>query len=150
MKRANRRYAGPLDDQLPRLATSAPVTLIGYWEGSTEPGWPRVTDFVDEHWDETERDCVAEYLQQGFVPWVQAGISPCRFCGAANGCAEQTDGVYIWPEGLAHYLREHGVRPPVSVIRHILSRSDKMNPERVEINPEQVDKTWWKTATLDS
>jgi len=143
MELVNRRYADPLDDKLPGTAEGPPVTLIGYWEGDMEPGWPSVADFVDEHWDDTEREVVASYLEQGFVPWVQMGISPCRMCGAANGSAEQTDGVYIWPEGLAHYVREHGVRPPVSVIRHILGRLNRMNPE-------QVDEDWWKTATLDS
>jgi hypothetical protein len=116
---------------------------MGYWEGDMEPGWPRVTDFVDEHWDETERRVVASYLEKGFVPWAQAGISLCRVCGKANGSAEHTDGVYIWPEGLAHYVREHGVRPPVSVIRHIISRMAGMHPGR-------VDEDWWRTATLDS
>jgi hypothetical protein len=24
-----------------------PITLVGYWEGDLEPGWPRITDFVD-------------------------------------------------------------------------------------------------------
>ena len=35
-------------------------------------------------------------------------------------------------KGLAHYVREHGVRPPVSVIRHILSRQAGPYPGRVE------------------
>jgi hypothetical protein len=140
---ANRRYADPLDYELPGTAKDPPVTLIGYWEGDTEPGWPRVTDFVDEHWDEAERHLVVSYLEQGRIPWAQAGISLCRVCGKANGSAERTDGVYIWPEGLVHYVREHGVRPPVSVIRHIIGRQAGMHPER-------VDEDWWRTATLDS
>jgi hypothetical protein len=139
----DRRYADSLDHELPATAKGPLVTLMGYWEGDMEPGWPRVTDFVDEHWDETERRVVASYLEKGFVPWAQAGISLCRVCGKANGSAEHTDGVYIWPEGLAHYVREHGVRPPVSVIRHIISRMAGMHPGR-------VDEDWWRTATLDS
>ena len=137
----NRRYADPLD-YMPGTGTGPPVILIGYWESDMEPGWPRVTDFVDELWDETERHVVASYLEQGFIPWVQAGPSWCRICGKANGTAERTDGVDIWPEGLAHYVREHGVRPPVGVIRHIISRA--------AMHPEQVDMDWWRTATLDS
>ena len=132
---SNRRYADPLDYKLPGTATGPPVTLIGYWEGDMEPGWPRVTDFVDELWDETERHRVASYLEQGFNPWAgtaQAGISLCRLCRKGNGSAERTDGVYIWPDGLAHYVREHGVRPPVSVIRHIIGRQAGMHPERVD------------------
>src|SRR5215467_13293381 len=57
MQPANRRYADPLGT-LPQMATGSPITLIGYWEGGEAPGWPRVTGFVDEHWDQNERDLV--------------------------------------------------------------------------------------------
>jgi hypothetical protein len=143
VKPAERRYAGPVHDELPEAANGAPLTLIGYWEGESERGWPRVTDFVDERWDETERDLVASYLEHGFVPWAGLGVSPCRMCGAPNGSAELTDGVYVWPEGLAHYVQEHRVRLPVSVIRHIVGRLAGMDAWR-------VDQDWWRTATLDS
>jgi hypothetical protein len=140
---ANRRYADPPDSQQPAEPAGPPLTLIGYWEGDHAPGWPLVTDFVDEHWDKTERHRVAFYLEQGFIhPRIAMGISLCRVCGKANGSAERTDGVYQWPEGLAHYVREHGVRPPVSVIRHIISAQDKI--------PMRANKDWWKTATPDS
>jgi len=159
MELANRRYADPLDPELPGMAKGLPLTLIGYWEygpvgdlvghweylrpsfGGREyqpsgdgrevwrawrarsdyvPEWPIVTDFVDERWDEAERDRVACYLDDGYVPWSDAGWSVCRFCGAWHGSSELTDGIYLWPEGLVHYVREHGVRLPVSVIRHIV------------------------------
>jgi hypothetical protein len=147
-----------------------------------EPEWPIVTNFVDEHWDETERASVASHLQAGLVTWsrspaarlwAQRGISLCRFCGAWNGSAERTDGVYLWPDGLAHYVREHGVRPPGSVIRHILASQASGQPEPNEdkalskklydeecanehhvLSREwftaRVNRVWWKTATLDS
>jgi len=117
--------------------------LIGYWEGERAPGWPSASDFVDEHWDDVERDAIAKYLEHGLhVPWSYGGPSECRFCGAMNGSAELTDGVYIWPEGLVHYVREHSVRLPVSVIRHIAARS--------RMRPTDVDDAWWKAANLDS
>jgi hypothetical protein len=137
-----RRYASAITEDVPEAVRGLPITLIGYWEGPSEPGWPRVEDFVDRDWDEMERDIVASYLEEGFVPWVECGMSECRFCGAANGSAERSDGVYVWPEGLAHYVREHGVRPPVSVIRHIVGRF-------LEMHPQREDSIWWRTATLD-
>ena len=149
---AKRKDADLLEDQLRGAwpAEGSPVTLIGYWEGDYEPGWPNVMDFVDEQWDQAERDRVASYLEAGFVPWIQMGISPCRMCGAANGSAEQTDGVYIWPEGLAHYVRAHGVRLPVSVIRHIHTRCAEIGASEVKTHPELVNREWWRTATLAS
>src|SRR5688572_2501334 len=41
------------------------------------------------------------------------GYSSCRLrCGvphSAVGCRDLTDGSWIWPEGLSHYVRVHGV-----------------------------------------
>jgi hypothetical protein len=147
---AKRRYCGPRDEQWAGRAVGLPLILIGYWKAdpagavadedvADEAGWPVAADFVDERWDEAERDRVAFYLGQGLVPWAQMGVSPCRLCGAANGSAERTDGAYLWPEGLAHYLRDHGVRPPVSVIRHIIGRQASMQ------RPPDEDQDWWKT-----
>lgn len=36
------------------------------------------------------------------------------------GCTTLTDGKYVWPEGLAHYVTAHAVRPPEEFVRHAL------------------------------
>lgn len=36
------------------------------------------------------------------------------------GCCTLTDGRFVWPEGLAHYVSEHAVRPPEEFIEHAL------------------------------
>jgi hypothetical protein len=120
------------------------LILIGYWLDKDEPGWPDVRAFVDETWDERERNAVADYLDSGLIAWFQAGFSVCRFCALMNGSAERTDGVYVWPEGLAHYVRDHGVRLPRSIIEHIMATWDDLP------NPNAVDHNWWTAATLDS
>lgn len=35
----------------------------------------------------------------------------------AMGCCTLTDGKYLWPEGLAHYVECHAVRPPSHFVR---------------------------------
>jgi hypothetical protein len=50
MELAKRRYTGELDGG-PARAGGLPSTLIGYWEGEWEPGWPRAASFVNERWD---------------------------------------------------------------------------------------------------
>jgi hypothetical protein len=105
-----------------------PTTLIrlGYWHraasmaaGPVGDPWPKPQDMVDEGWDASERpgaagyldrDGVASYLERGFIARAYMGLSPCRLCGQNNGCLELTDGTFLWPEGLAHYVRDHAVR----------------------------------------
>lgn len=37
------------------------------------------------------------------------------------GSRELTDGEWVWPEGLSHYVREHGVGLPEQFISHVLA-----------------------------
>ena len=78
------------------------LVLIGYWWSAQEPEWPDPEEFVDNAWDESEREIVASYLDSGRGAWIQLGYSLCRFCGRENGYAELTNGTYLWPEGLSH------------------------------------------------
>jgi hypothetical protein len=118
-------------------AMAVKLTLIGYWLGPLAPGWPDVHDFVDPSWDEHERSLVADYLSEGMHANLQAGLSECRFCGADNGCREFTDGTYLWPEGLAHYVTDHNVRLPDQFVRHVMDAYDRY------FNAE-VDRVWWR------
>jgi hypothetical protein len=132
------------------------VELIGYWQSTLEPHWPDPRDFVDTSWDESDRARVAQYLQRGGIEiWGQCGMSQCRFCGASNGSGERSDGVYLWPEGLAHYIRVHNVRLPAVVIEHILSSArsrdeDAMRRlEAASLPDVVVDEKPWAQARLD-
>ena len=115
------------------------LTLIGYWDGPhTDNSWPAVESFVDSSWDAEERDDVAYYLSRGLVAVGFMGYSRCRFCGENNGNLELSDGVFIWPEGLGHYLIEHGVRLPDEFVRHTYEMIEKL-----ETAERDVD--WWRT-----
>jgi hypothetical protein len=81
---------------------------------------PTVEEFVDASWDQKERQMVAAYLDQGRVLERYLGHSACRLCDKSeNGSADLTDGVYVWPEGFAHYVRQHNVKPPVEFVDHV-------------------------------
>jgi len=112
------------------------LILIGYWKGPGAMHWPDPQAFVDPNWDLEEREFVADYLQRGMIVHVFMGLSPCRFCGKHNGSMELTDGVYVWPQGLAHYLIEHGVRLPGPFVEHVNRQLDAMDDA-------QVDEEWW-------
>ena len=53
---------------------------------------------------------------------------------------EYTDGTYVWPEGLAHYILDHAVRLPDQLVRHAQERLDGL--ESREVSP-----VWWVAAT---
>ncbi len=121
-----------------------PLRLIGYWRNEQHPEYPDPHDFVDEGWDEDRRLAVAGYLFRGVMPWTMMGLSPCRICGQTNGSVEYSDGVYVWPEGLAHYVEDHFVRLPPEVEQHILDQMARYE-ER-----DEWDVDWWVTATQRS
>lgn len=107
--------------RLPVLVRPIP---IGFW---LEPGkplscLPDSRKLVDETWDAQERQIITSYLLRHPVVQTYMGASLCRFCGKPNGTGEQTDGSFLWPTGFAHYVSEHGVRPSVGFIEHVLSQ----------------------------
>ena len=70
--------------------------------------------------------------------------------GEQNGSGERSDGTYLWPEGLSHYVREHSVRLPQSVVQHIRSCGGSPLPDRgASISQDDVDEQWWKVACPD-
>ena len=98
------------------------LRAIGYWAAPREPLLPDPKRLVDEDWEPTERDFVLDYLERGVPITAAMGPAPCRICGRPNGSADLTDGVFVWPEGLAHYVRDHAVRLPASFIRAVHGR----------------------------
>lgn len=116
------------------------LNRLGYWLGPDESGWPDPRLFVDNAWDADECAEVALHLWQGIIARRYMGLSKCRFCGAPNGALELSDGVYIWPEGLAHYVEEHGVRLPQRFVHHVNALQDSLEDA-------VVDDEWWRSLT---
>lgn len=102
--------------------------------------WPG--DFIDEEWSHAERALVVIYLKQTLesetMGWM--GYSECRLCREkagprllgtrlehweCNGTRDFGDGVYVWPEGYAHYVEIHAVKPPEDFIEHVRARNWK-------------------------
>jgi hypothetical protein len=58
---------------------------------------------------------------------IQEDLSIFDFCMTKEmGCSALTDGVYVWPEGFAHYIRRHGVKPSDQFITHILDKVESL------------------------
>ncbi|WP_251043454.1 hypothetical protein [Arthrobacter sp. ISL-48] len=114
------------------------LILIGYWDGpQTDRSWPSPEQFVDASWDTEERDFVAYYLQMGLIARSYMGFSRCRFCGKENGNLELSDGHFVWPDGLAHYVVEHAVRLPDRFVRHSFATIDSLESAARDVE-------WWR------
>jgi hypothetical protein len=113
------------------------------------PAW-----LVWNGWDPAEQRGVVAYLRAG-QEWIQfRGWSYCRFnCGiapSALGDRDLTDGVWVWPEGLAHYVQVHSVRLPDEFIDHMRSQGWRVPAEPItrwadqaKGERPQVDSTFW-------
>lgn len=97
---------------------------IGYWSEDCNP-----QDFVDPSWDKNQRNAILVHLNNGKSLYRWRGISRCRFCNQRNGSQCMTDGTYVWPSGFAHYISEHGVKPALEFIQHIIPALPKMETQ---------------------
>jgi hypothetical protein len=124
---------------------SISLRLIGYWRDEDgpdedEPQWPDPAAMIDDTMPAQTRDLVVDYLETGrSMPWACAGFSRCRICGKPNGTGELTDGIFVWPEGLAHYVAEHSVRLPDEFISLVEAWA--------EYRPWDIDHQWWLDQT---
>jgi len=94
----------------------------GYWRSlpmlssGDNDKFPDPLSMICSSWCLTERSRIVDYLRTGitFAKW--RGLSYCRFeCGISYvemGYRCLSDGEWVWPEGLAHYVAAHDVRLP--------------------------------------
>jgi len=98
------------------------LVAIGYWQSEGEPDLPQPHQFVGPALPEDLRRKLSVYLSSGVEFMAFMGHSHCRFgCGIPNrsmGCRDLTDGTWVWPEGLVHYLDVHGVVLPARFVEH--------------------------------
>ena len=110
----------PLFDPFPGLHP------IGYWMDHDQPDLPDPAELVDHSWNPRERQLVAAVLGAAATHRPGEGCSICRICGAPNGFLDLSDGRYVWPEGLSHYVAEHSVRLPIDVVAGLLAGNPKL------------------------
>ncbi|MFX0098425.1 MAG: hypothetical protein ACFFCS_02515 [Candidatus Hodarchaeota archaeon] len=103
------------------------LILIGYWAGRVEEHnnpYPHPSKLVDpEFWENFYdnfgiiKSRIIEYLDGGIPCNFYRGLSSCRLCDEHVGSSERTDGKYIWPEKLSHYIDKHDVILPEEFLR---------------------------------
>ena len=79
--------------------------------------------------DAAARALLASYLRSGRVETRYRGYSCCRYsCGIADhemGSADLTDGIWVWPEGLAHYVEVHHISLPAVFVASVLANDHR-------------------------
>jgi len=99
---------------------------VGYWKNENfNDNRPAPKDFIV---NDTKFDCrplVAALKRNSFLHSHENGYSSCKICGLSGkvmGCCDLTDGRYVWPEGLIHYIEQHNVIPRIEgFVEHMLA-----------------------------
>jgi hypothetical protein len=102
--------------------------------------------------DEQQRPdpMLVTYLRQGreFAAW--RGLSYCRLkCGIDDremGHRDLTDGTWVWPEGLVHYVERHCLRLPPEFSDAVQARAGRVPDVIVPEDSDRkalVDRTFW-------
>ncbi len=120
------------------------LRLIGYWKGSLGDEYPFPQE-VSAGYTPDLRDKLLAYLESGEVFQRHRGFSWCRFgCSEPNGSAELTDGRWVWPQGLAHYIRHHRVALPAEFLRDVADPSRLAGASGRQPSPRSaVDHSYW-------
>ena len=120
------------------------LRLIGYWiESLIDSKYFAPQEFVGSLRRDQKRRIV-RYLRRGTTFEVYRGHSWCRFCCGARdeqmGGSELTDGYWVWPSGLAHYVARHDVVLPDEFTSHMLADGPQGHQDAALSRPSDV---WW-------
>ncbi|HKS48811.1 MAG TPA: TNT domain-containing protein [Amycolatopsis sp.] len=92
---------------------------------------------------ESEVPLLLRYLERQPEVLVSSGLGPDAFSGGADVDVPQsyhTDGTWVWPAAVPHYLRKYGLPPEPDFLAHIRRRG---------FQPPYVDKLTRRTAAAD-
>ena len=78
------------------------------------------------------------------MPGITPGYSTCRICGIDNGTKDLSDGKYMWPEGLVHYVKDHNLRLPKEFEEHVESNWKPIDTLNLSFGEYFVTSKWWK------
>jgi hypothetical protein len=119
------------------------LKAVGWWITSlADASLPAPQELVGElPWQSRIR--LTQYLDNGLHLVQGRGHSWCRFsCGIKDsrmGSWDLTDGHWVWPQGLAHYVEVHGVVLPEEFVSHALSEPVRVKPDP----PHTYDFNYW-------
>lgn len=106
-------------------ASNKPI-LEGFWYSKEEPNFPDPKEFSSGKTFKGKtvfltalREVEATAARDAYK-----GSSTCRICGCRNGSKTFKGDGFNWPEGYAHYIEKHNVKPTAAFIAMILKKAD--------------------------
>jgi hypothetical protein len=106
--------------------------------------FPDPTRLVYPTWRIQDREKIARYLRSGWTYQQWRGLSYCRFrckiASAEMGSRCVTDGQWVWPEGLHHYIEHHCVRLPEEFVESMQRSGWQVPSGKSEPN--------WQTSSI--
>jgi hypothetical protein len=121
------------------------LIAIGYWNskfyGEDKFIWPQelVRDSIG-----SDMQKLAGYIANGKSAIAWAGYAGCRICDETLGTQCLTDGFYIWPEKLEHYILEHKIFLPDEFINH--AKNNKWKVKKTNYSGSyigEIDRDFW-------
>jgi hypothetical protein len=114
------------------------LIALGYWSQSNEDIYSESEPFLHPFLLVKNSIHIAydvnnmlEYLQNGFITRAYMDYSFCRFnCGVKEelmGTCDRSDGTYVWPEGLHHYIQNHSILLPKYFVSHVVKNNYKLS-----------------------
>lgn len=124
------------------------LEVLGWWFHERAPDALPLPQRLVAPWPAPERTAVLSYLRAGAPLVVYDAASHCRFaCTDVDmGRRDLTDGTFVWPDGLWHYVERHLVRLPEHFVAHVLARDGRIAPFEL---PEVVDGLYDARPWLD-
>ncbi len=115
---------------------------FGFWKNTSEK-FPDITDFISS--DKMKNaEAFAQYLNNGSCIVASPGMTKCFLCGAMLGPESiNTDGVWIWPSTLSHFVIEHKVHLPAA-FSDTIEQKQFIMPDVTEEQRTKVDDEWGK------
>jgi hypothetical protein len=113
---------------------------FGYWRvRDAEAHLPRLADFIDPTWQPEDKKRLIDYLRGAPLALATcAGFVKCLLCSRQLELgSHRSDGTWLWPDDLAHYVEEHEVRLPTNLEQHIRDHHYRA-PEQLEVPVEQL------------
>ena len=134
------------------------LKAVGYWRPNDGSEWGCASELPDPRWlvrrgwRTRERGRILAYLRSGHEYERYAGYSYCRFwlCWTPPrrmGDSDLTDGVWVWPQGLAHYVQRHHVCLPEAFVDTMQANGWQVPGNVTARGPERgdllFDRSFW-------